>query len=73
LGAHPYGDAVVRYRDLGDNLMFLSAINFYCGSSGRDPAGARVFAAGAFTLAGSATRPHGSQLLDNLWHHLTYG
>jgi hypothetical protein len=33
--------------------------------------GARVFAAGAFTLAGSANKTIVSQLLDNLWTHLT--
>jgi len=32
--------------------------------------GAKVFAAGAFTLAGSATRSYGAQLLENLWRHL---
>jgi len=35
--------------------------------------GAKVFAAGAFTLAGSATRRYGEQLLDNLWAHMTQG
>ena len=35
--------------------------------------GARVFAAGAFTLAGSATRAYGARLLDNLWDRLTRG
>lgn len=35
--------------------------------------GARVFAAGAFTLGGSATRSYGAQLLDNLWDHLIRG
>jgi N,N-dimethylformamidase beta subunit-like, C-terminal len=34
-------------------------------------AGARVFAAGAFTLGGSATREFGAKLLDNLWRHMT--
>jgi hypothetical protein len=32
--------------------------------------GAKVFAAGAFTLAGSATRSDGARLLQNLWRHL---
>jgi hypothetical protein len=36
-------------------------------------AGAKVFAAGAFTLAGSATRSYGAKLLDNLWRHMTRG
>jgi hypothetical protein len=35
--------------------------------------GAKVFAAGAFTLAGSATRPYGDKLLANLWRHMTSG
>jgi hypothetical protein len=39
----------------------------------RTKAGARVFAAGAFTLGGSATRSYGKRLLDNLWNHLTVG
>jgi len=33
--------------------------------------GAKVFAAGAFTLAGCAMTPIGGELLDNLWDHLT--
>jgi hypothetical protein len=35
------------------------------------PRGAKVFAAGAFTLAGEATNPVISELLDNLWRHMT--
>ena len=35
------------------------------------PRGARVFAAGAFTLAGSARNPQIDQLLCNLWQRLT--
>ena len=34
------------------------------------PRGAEVFAAGAFTLAGSALQPTVGRLLDNLWAHL---
>jgi hypothetical protein len=34
------------------------------------PGGAKVFSAGAFTLAGQATSPEISPLLDNLWRHL---
>ena len=34
------------------------------------PRGARVFAAGAFTLAGSAWQPDVSRLLENLWARL---
>ncbi len=35
------------------------------------PRGAKVFAAGAFTLAGSALRPDASIVLDNLWRRLS--
>jgi hypothetical protein len=35
--------------------------------------GAKVFAAGVFTLAGSAKRSFGAKLLDNLWRHMTKG
>ena len=50
--------------------------------NGRGPAGqmsyytrgrASVFAAGAFTLGGSATRSYGAQILNNLWRHMTQG
>ena len=34
------------------------------------PSGAKVFAAGAFTLAGSAWQPDVSRLLENLWARL---
>ena len=34
------------------------------------PRGAKVFAAGAFTLAGGAETPEVSRLLENLWQHL---
>jgi hypothetical protein len=33
--------------------------------------GAKVFDAGAFTLAGSALQPTVARLLANLWRHLT--
>ena len=35
------------------------------------PAGARVFAAGAFTLAGSIDVPQVQRLVANVWAHLT--
>ena len=35
--------------------------------------GAKVFAAGAFTLAGSALRPDASAVLDNLWARMANG
>jgi len=34
---------------------------------------AKVFATGAFTLGGSATRRYGAGLLENLWRHMTRG
>ena len=33
--------------------------------------GAKVFSAGAFTLAGQATTPEVGPLLDNLWRYMT--
>ena len=35
------------------------------------PYGAKVFAAGAFTLAGSVGQPIVAKLLDNLWLYLS--
>jgi hypothetical protein len=35
--------------------------------------GAKVFAAGAFTLAGGALQPVVSRLLENVWEHLGAG
>jgi N,N-dimethylformamidase beta subunit-like, C-terminal len=35
------------------------------------PAGAKVFAAGAFTLAGSVWEPQMRQLVTNVWSHLS--
>ena len=35
------------------------------------PRGAKVFAAGAFTLGGAAFWPSVSPLLDNLWRELS--
>jgi hypothetical protein len=35
------------------------------------PAGAKVFAAGAFTLAGSVRDPAVERLMENLWAHLS--
>jgi len=36
-----------------------------------EKAGAKVFSAGAFTLAGQATSNDVSPLLDNLWRYMT--
>jgi hypothetical protein len=35
-----------------------------------EKAGAKVFAAGAFTIAGGVRQPKVNQLLDNLWKRL---
>ena len=35
------------------------------------PAGAKVFAAGAFSLAGSVWEPGVHRLVTNLWEHLS--
>ena len=35
------------------------------------PAGAKVFAAGAFTIAGSVWQGHVEQLMANLWDRLS--
>jgi hypothetical protein len=37
----------------------------------KTPGGAKVFSAGAFTLAGQATEPVIRDLMQNLWQHLT--
>ena len=37
------------------------------------PRGAKVFAAGAFTLAGGALQPTVSHMLENAWQHLGGG
>ena len=56
------------------NIRIISAIpNLYGDGHDADmtyyetAAGAKVFAAGAFTLAGSVWQPHVRQLLGNLW------
>jgi hypothetical protein len=44
---------------------FTAQMTYY-----ESPQGAKVFAAGAFTLAGSAMQPNVSALLENLWKRL---
>jgi hypothetical protein len=44
---------------------FTAEMTFY-----KSPSGAQVFAAGAFTLAGTAERPEVSRLLSTLWERL---
>jgi hypothetical protein len=45
---------------------FTAQMTYY-----QTPHGAKVFAAGAFTLAGSAGQPVVAQLLENLWARMT--
>jgi hypothetical protein len=45
---------------------FTAQMTYY-----ESPAGAKVFAAGAFTLAGSVWAPDVSALMANLWRHLS--
>src|SRR5207248_1272385 len=44
---------------------FTATMTYY-----ETPRGAKVFAAGAFTLAGSAAQPQVATVLANLWNHL---
>jgi hypothetical protein len=55
-------------RTSSAQIVHMSAGN---GGRPRTAAGAKVFAAGAFTLAGSATRTYGAKLLNNLWRQMT--
>jgi hypothetical protein len=64
--ASPPGTSVLAEIDNRQGRVLMGQMSYY-----RTKAGAKVFAAGAFTLAGSATRAYGARLLDNLWNHLT--
>lgn len=66
--ASPPGTAVLAEVDNRQGHVLMGQMAYY-----RTKRGARVFAAGAFTLAGSATRSYGARLLENLWTHLTRG
>ena len=66
--ASPPGTTVLAEVDNRQGHVFMGQMAYY-----RTKRGARVFAAGAFTLAGSATRSYGARLLENLWAHLTRG
>jgi N,N-dimethylformamidase beta subunit-like protein len=65
--ASPPGTRVIAEIRNGQGRELAGQMAYY------ERGGARVFAAGAFTLGGSATRPYGAQLLDNLWDHLIRG
>jgi hypothetical protein len=66
--ASPPGTKVLAEVDNRQGRVVMGQMAYY-----QTKGGARVFAAGAFTLAGSATRSYGAGLLENLWDHLTRG
>jgi hypothetical protein len=78
----PFGSGGIEADDVTPaspkNVVVIAAIrNLY--GDGRDadmtyyqtPAGAKVFAAGAFTLAGSVWQGHVRELVSNLWERLS--
>ena len=62
--ASPRGTKVLAQIDNGQGRLLVGQMTYY------EKNGAKVFAAGAFTLAGSATRSYGARLLHNLWQHM---
>jgi hypothetical protein len=65
--ASPRGIRVLAEIDNRQGRILMGQMTYY------EQRGARVFAAGAFTLGGSATRAYGAKLLENLWRHLSRG
>jgi Tfp pilus tip-associated adhesin PilY1 len=65
--ASPRGTHVIAEIRNGQGSSLAGQMTYYMRG------GAKVFAAGAFTLAGSATRAYGAKLLDNLWRHMSRG
>jgi hypothetical protein len=65
--ASPRGTHVIAEIRNGHGAALAGQMTYYTRG------GAKVFAAGAFTLGGSATRPYGAKLLDNLWRHMSRG
>jgi hypothetical protein len=63
--ASPRGTIVLAEIDNRQGRVLVGQLTYY-----ETTRGAKVFAAGAFTLAGSATRSYGARLLENLWRHL---
>ena len=63
--ASPRGTRVLAEIDNRQGRILMGQMTYY------EKRSARVFAAGAFTLAGSATRSYGNKLLANLWRHMT--
>jgi hypothetical protein len=66
--ASPRGTVVLAEIDNRQGRTQMGQMAYY-----ETKRGAKVFAAGAFTLAGSATRSYGARLLENLWRHLAQG
>ena len=63
--ASPPGTQVVAEIQNLDGSGLTAQMTYY------ERRGAKVFAAGAFTLGGAALWPQVSQVLDNLWRRLT--
>jgi N,N-dimethylformamidase beta subunit-like protein len=66
--ASPRGTVILAEIQNGHGPSKAGQMTYY-----RTRREAKVFAAGAFTLAGSATRSYGARLLENLWRYLTLG
>ena len=63
--ASPRGTHVIAELRNGQGAGLAAQMTYY------ERGGAKVFAAGAFTRGGSATRPYGAKLLDNLWGYMS--
>ena len=66
-GASPRGVRVLAEIRNGQGRALTGQMTYYTHGN------AKVFATGAFTLGGSATRRYGAALLENLWRHMTRG
>ena len=66
--ASPRNTIVLAEIQNGEGAGKAGQMSYY-----RTRRGAKVFATGAFTLAGSATRSYGSKLLANLWAYFARG
>jgi hypothetical protein len=66
-GASPRGVRVLAEIRNGQGRALTGQMTYYTRGN------AKVFATGAFTLGGSATRRYGAALLENLWRHMTRG
>jgi hypothetical protein len=66
-GASPSGVRVLAEIRNGQGPALAGQMTYYTRGN------AKVFATGAFTLGGSATRRYGAALLENLWRQMTRG